>query len=122
MRKLSSEVVRKKHQPPAKIRYDNVHPIVSVRVNQELKQQLDEIKQMSGKSVGDILREAVGVQAPSTKEAYTRGWNYATRAYIVKYKCRVCGGTILINTSEEKKAAAQYMREHGWAHSRCLHK
>ena len=60
-------MVRKKHQPPAKIRYDNTHPILSVRVDQELKEQIGEIKRMSGKSVGDILREAVGVQTPVVK-------------------------------------------------------
>ena len=49
--------------PPAKVRFDSTHPIVSIRVNQELKQQLDEIKEMSGKSAGDILREALKVQA-----------------------------------------------------------
>lgn len=113
-------MARKKHQPPAKIKYDSTHPVVSIRADQKLKEQLDEIKQTSGKSVGDILREAVKVQAPSTKEAYTRGWNDATRAYRVQYKCCVCGGTMLLSSSDEKKAVARYMREHGWAHSKCF--
>lgn len=113
-------MVKKKHQPPAKIRYDSTHPVASVRVDQKLKQQLDVIKRMSGKSVGDILREAVGVQNPSTKNAYALGFSNATKAYRVQYKCNICGGTALLQSSEEKKAAAQYMREHGWAHANCI--
>jgi len=54
-------VAREKHQPPAKIKYDSTHLVVSIRADQKLKEQLDEIKQTSGKSVGDILREAVKV-------------------------------------------------------------
>lgn len=116
------EMARKKHQPPAKIKYDSTHPIVSVRADQKLKEQLDEIKKASGKSVGDILREAVKVQAPSIKEAYTRGWNDATQAYRVQYKCSECGGTIFISSPDEIKAVARYMRENGWAHSECVRK
>ena len=93
--------------------------IIQQRIDQKLKQQLVEIKKASGKSIGDILREAVGVQAPSTKNAYARGRSDAARDYLVQYKCSVCGGTLHINTSEEKKAAAQYMREQGWAHGEC---
>jgi hypothetical protein len=115
-------MVKKKHQPPAKIKYDKSHPTVSVRVDQELKNKLDEIKEISGKSVGDILREAVEVQMRSTKKARTLGFTQGRLTYGVEYKCAVCGGTIWIDTSEEKKAAAQYMREHGWRHGDCLQK
>jgi len=122
MKEGSREMPKKKRQPPAKIKYDKTHPIVSVRVDQELKQHLDEIKITSGKSVGDILREAVGVQTPSTKKARTLGWKGATQFWRVQYRCSICGGTISIDSAEEKKAVAQYMREHGWAHSSCLGK
>ena len=115
-------MAKKKHQPPTKIKYDKTHPIVSVRVDQELKKQLDEIREKSGKSVGDILREALKIQAPSVKAAYDRGFNMAKKEYGVWYKCRICGGDLLIHTDEEKKDAARYMREHGWRHSECLSK
>ena len=43
-------MAKKKHQPPAKKRYSDTHPIISVRVDLSLKQQLDEIYIiMSGK-------------------------------------------------------------------------
>lgn len=122
MGKWGKKVAKKKHQPPAKIKYDSTHPIVSVRVEQELKQQLDEIKKVSGKSVGDILREALKAQAPSTKKAFTAGKTNGKYTYGVPFKCSVCGGTMWIVSSNAKKAAAQYMREHGWAHGDCLGK
>ena len=112
--------MKKKHQPPAKIKYDKSHPTISVRVDLELKNQLEEIKEMSGKTVGDILREALGVQAPSAKNAFELGCKNAKLEYGVPYRCSVCGGTIWVSTPQEKKAVAQYMREHGWAHGDCV--
>ncbi|MBA7702042.1 hypothetical protein ES703_110793 [subsurface metagenome] len=115
-------MVKKKHQPPAKKRYNDTHPIVSVRVDLPLKQKLDEIKNMSGKSVGDILREALKFQSLSVKNSFTLGQNKGKSTYGVSYKCSKCGGTMWIQSPEEKKAAAQYMREHSWAHVACINK
>jgi site-specific recombinase XerD len=44
----------------------------------------------------------------------------AKREFAVDYRCSVCGGLITINTENEKKAAAQYMREKGWGHGKCV--
>ena len=82
-------------------------------MSEDLKKQLDEIKEMSGKSIGDILREAVGVQSKSVKIARKIGHGLAKAEYGVRYKCSVCGGDMIIHTTDEKKAAARYMREHG---------
>ena len=112
-------MVKKKQPPPAKVKYDKSHPIISIRVSQDLKKQLDEIREMSGKSVGDILREAVGVQSKSIKNAWNRSHSLAKSKYGVNYKCSVCGGNILLESKDAKQAAAKYMREHGWKHSNC---
>jgi len=112
-------MVKKKQPPPAKIKYDKSHPIISIRVSQDLKKQLDEIKGMSGKSIGDILREAVGVQSKSIKNAWNRSHSLAKSIYGVRYKCSVCGGDMIIDTADEKKAAAKLMRESGWKHTSC---
>ena len=55
-------MANKGHKSPSRIRYDEKNPVISVRVSRELKAQLDEIRETSGKSLGDILREVVGVQ------------------------------------------------------------
>ena len=88
-------------------------------MSQDLKIQLDEIRETSGKSIGDILREAVGVQSKSVKNAWNRSHSLAKSKYGVRYKCSVCGGNILIESANAKKAAAIYMREHGWQHDSC---
>lgn len=109
-----------KKVPPSKKKYDKVHPIISLRVDAALKAKLDEIRAESGKSVGDILREAVGVQAKSVKKAHQLGYSKARLMYRVIYHCKGCGGTMEIASPEEKEAAARYMRENRWGHTRCL--
>ena len=115
-------MAKKKHQPPAKVNYDKTHPIVSIRVDQELKKKLEEIKQISGKSVGDVLREALEVQLKSTKQAFVAGRTSGRSIYGVEYKCSVCGGTIWITSEAAKKAAAEFMRKSGWHHGECVNK
>lgn len=110
---------KKPRKPPSKIRYDHSHPTVSIRVDRELYDQLKDLRERSGKSLGDILREALKQQAPSTKKAYQLGYYAAKREFAVSYKCSVCGGNLAVKSAEEKDAVAQYMREHGWAHSEC---
>ena len=88
-----------------------------------MRDRLVELKEMSGKSVADVVREALEVVAPSVGEAYERGrkngFKAAERKYRVDYRCSVCGGTLTITEKNEKEAAAQCMREHLWAHSSC---
>lgn len=112
-------MAKKKEPPPAKIKYDKSHPIVSIRLTPDLKKKLEEIKMMSDKSVADILKEAVGLQAPSAKAAYQKGYLVAQIKYTVSYKCAGCGEVLEIDTEAEKKAAAQFMKEHGWGHTKC---
>ena len=63
----------KKHYPPSRLRYERGNPVVSIRVTREVYGRLKELKERSGKSVGDVLREAIGVQARSTGIAHRRG-------------------------------------------------
>ncbi len=113
----------KRRVPPSRVRYEQRNPTVSVRVSSEIYERLTILREKSGKSLGDILREAVDVQAPSTEGAYNRGY-YRGRAdaeklYGVNYRCGICNEVLAIDHTTEKQAAAQYMREHGWGHSSC---
>jgi len=114
--------MKKKHQPPAKIRYNQTHPTVSVRVSKDLYDQLKHLREKSGKSLGDIMREALGKQAPTVMKAFERGYIAAGEKLKVVYPCSVCGKLILVTTPDEKKAIASYMKEHGWAHGECPNK
>lgn len=113
----------KRHVPPSRIRYEQQHPTVSVRVSQPVYDRLKALRERSGKSLGDILREALGVQEPTTNVTFNRGYRKghadAEKLYRVDYRCSVCDGPMTINEDTEKQRAAQYMREHGWGHGSC---
>ncbi len=113
-------MAKKTYPPPAKVKYDKTHPIISIRLTPDLKQKLGNLKMMSDKSVADVLKEAVGLQTPSTKNACTKGYLMAQIKYTVTYKCSICGELMEITTAEEKKHVAQYMKEHGWGHGKCV--
>ncbi len=86
--------------------------------------RLVQLKQRSGKSVADVVREALDVQTPSVDQAYDRGHakgvTTAEQIYRVDYRCSVCVGTLTIEGKEDKEAAARLMREEGWAHRSCI--
>ena len=117
-------MARKRHVPPSRRRYEESHPTISVRVPRELHDRLVQLKQRSGKSVADVVREALDVQTPSVDQAYHRGhakgFTTAEQWYRVDYRCCVCGGTLTIEGKEDKEAAARLMREEGWAHRSCI--
>jgi len=112
--------MKKKHQPPSKIKYNQSHPTVSIRVSQELYDELKDLREKSGKSLGDILREAVGQQASTVHKAFERGFAKARQTFEVTYRCVVCGGVLQVNSEKEKQAIAQYMKEHSWMHTSCV--
>ena len=112
-------MTKRRSPPPSRERYDLLHPTVSARVTQQLYKELMDLRQGTGKSLGDILREALGKQAPSAKNAYRKGYEDARLKYAVTYKCSKCGGNRIMGSDNEKTAAAAYMREHGWHHHSC---
>ena len=116
-------MAKKRHVPPSRRRYEQSHPTVSVRVSRDVFDQLKMLKQQSSKSVADVLKEALGTQAPSVKRShqlgYMKGLAEAEKKYRIDYRCSVCGGTITLASVEEKQAVTEYMRENGWAHGSC---
>jgi len=112
--------MKKGHQPPAKIRYNQTHPTVSIRVSQELYDHLKDLREKSGKSLGDILREALGKQAPVTQRAFDRGYAKAKEKFQVTYPCSVCSKPVLVSTPHARREIASHMKAKGWAHAACL--
>ena len=114
----------KKRVPPSRVRYEEAHPVISMRVSKVLYLQLRDIKQMTGKSVADVLREAMGAQFDKGTEAwrlgFSRGYKKAQEKYRVNFRCHTCGGTVPIFGQQAMLAAAELMREAGWGHGRCV--
>jgi predicted DNA-binding protein len=109
----------KKHYPPSRARYDQSHPTISIRVKRELYNELKELQERTGKTLGDILREAAGKQKLSAKGSYQLGYNAAKEKYSVLYKCNICHDLMIVTSDDEKKAIASYTLEHGWRHGEC---
>ena len=62
-----------KRKPPSRVRYEAAHPTVSVRVSRALRDKLEEIKALTGKSNAEIVRETLEAQI-KVDEAYHRGF------------------------------------------------
>ena len=113
---------KKKQVPPSRKRYDQQHPTVSARVPLQIYDQLQRLKSLSGKSLADVLMEALNRQKPSTELAYIRGLlagREEASEFRVEYPCAICGVIITVKSSREKEAIASYMVEHGWGHQAC---
>lgn len=68
-------MVKGKHKPPSRQRYEQSHPVVAIRVNQQLYKKLQEIKAQGNVSFADILKEGLGIQEAATKEAFNAGYD-----------------------------------------------
>ena len=119
---------RKKTTPQSRRRYEKNNPVVSVRVSQEIYEELTSFKKASGKSMADLLKAGLDKIKPNYDEAYEEGsmWGYdvgyadARRQYEVGYWCARCGNFHLsITTDEEKESAANMMYEAGWEQTDC---
>jgi len=111
---------KKWHKPPSRIRYEQTHPVLGVRVDRALYDRLTELKTKSNMSFAALIKQALGVLESSFGEAYERGYAEAEKEHCLTYPCCICGGEIVI-TREGKsyEAIREYMRQHGWGHSEC---
>ena len=66
-----------------------------------------------------ILRAETQTHKQIRDQAYQRGFREAETKFKVLYGCSICGKPIPIQAQDEKRAAAQYMQEHKWAHNEC---
>ena len=114
---------KKRHVPPSRQRYEENHPTVSARIPLQLHARIKLLQMQSGKSLATIMEEAVEKQEPVIEEVWGRGYERgeaaAIKRYRVSYRCYQCGGTLHVESDQEKAAAARLLREAGWGHTRC---
>ena len=127
---------QRRHVPPSRLRYEQSHPTIAIRVSKDIYSQLVEIREKTGQSWADLMKVALKLQEPvmeprkakpeelkkARREGYQVGWKEATTKFQVTYACSGCGKPIELSSPGEKEAAAKYMREHNWSHRGCLHK
>ena len=116
------------HKPPARIRYEQSHPTVSCRLDQDthtlLKQRLEDL---GGISFADFVKDSLGLlqlKMPDIDEIEERAWdecyNQAVEDCQIWYYCAVCGKRIDMKpNTDSHKAMVSYMKEPGWGHASC---
>lgn len=111
---------KKRHKPPSRIKYEQTHPVIGIRVDSALYERLKELKQRSNISFASLVKQALDVLEASVGEAYERGYVEAEGKYSISYLCSICGEEIVITRdSKSYDALRRYMKEHGWGHSEC---
>lgn len=119
-----------KKKPPSRKRYEEAHPVFSVRVPKEIDDRIQAVKEKEGLSNTDILKVALGLievkvraEEEVRREAYDEGWekgvNEAWDLLEVTYPCSKCGEELTVDTEEEKKAIRKFMIDSGWGHTDC---
>ena len=64
---------KSKRVPPSRFRYEKSNPTISVRVSQEIKEELEELKITTGFSMSDILKVGLDKMKPDAEASYERG-------------------------------------------------
>ena len=122
---------KRRKKSPSRVKYEKGHPVISARVDRELYEALEAMKEAEGLSNADLLKIAADklevkirseekIKLQGFDEGYEQAAKTAEELYMVTYPCSVCGETIIVETKEEKKAIAKYMVEHGWGHAKCI--
>ena len=119
-------VKKKRHMAPSRRRYEASHPVVSVRVSQELKAEL-ESQGAKGRSLGDILRIGLSRQTAADRltdrarqEAHSQGYEEARARFAVAFACSVCRELVEITDEQAKAVAAAALEQARWGHSACI--
>lgn len=117
-------MVNRKKKPASRKRYEQSHPVISIRVDQETDERLRNLSESSGKSLATLIKENLGIQEREEEkiekrvsEAYNQGANDCE----VWFFCARCGERINISPNTAyHKALIRYMKEHFEGHKKCI--
>ena len=117
-------MVKHKHIPPSRKRYERSHPVISIRVDKETDERLRDLAKESRKSLATLIKENLDLQEEDYCDAWadghSEGCDEGRRKYQVWYYCAICGKRINMSPSgNDHKAMIGYMKEHGWGHKEC---
>lgn len=111
---------------PSQVKYDDRNPVISFRVTQEELERIEEIARLSGKSVGVMVREQLGIYAKDARDksvyqqGYNEGFAEASEQFRIWYHCCICGEKLwLAPDSNAHEAMMELMWTADWAHNSC---
>ena len=115
-----NDMVKGKNRPPSRIRYEQTHPVIAIRVDKETAERLRALAEESGKSLATLIKENLDLQEGDYTEAWSKGYDEGTKEHQIWYYCDVCGKRMNVTpSSNDHKALIDYMKEHGWGHQAC---
>ncbi len=126
-------VNKNKHYPPSRDRYDEEHPIISIRVTKEVFDRV-ELKKAEGVTPYQILLAGLGMFEVKDKDIvklkkdfYQKGFdegeqtgiNKATKAFAIYFTCKACRKRDYAYTPEQIEALTKYAESRGWLCQDC---
>ncbi len=127
---------KSRHSPPSRARYAAQHPSIGVHVDKPTYQKLLELRERSGLSLGQLVRQALKVVENDVEmvlltgrgqgylqgfeEGRARGYDQALQRYCLTYPCDVCHKALEIKVgSESARAAVEALADQRWGHADC---
>ena len=119
-------MVKGRHKPPSRIRYEQSHPVLSCRLDKQTHDLLQKRLDDAGLSFAQFVKSQLGVlelKMPDIKkiekEAYQKGYAKAVNEYRIQIKCIQCGKpmTVLPNSNMHKGIIDHL--EGLWSHTNC---
>lgn len=66
---MVNQRLKGKHKPASRIKYEESHPVISVRISKELHGELQELAKATGKSFAHFLKDGAGITNTQIKES-----------------------------------------------------
>ena len=114
------------HKPPSRIRYEQAHPVVPIRVTQE-EYELLQKRSSEGQSYHDILRLGLDKQEAYNKlllkkieelEVEVLEAEELVEKRTIRVACYQCGRPVVVNSEEAKEVCRKALNGR-LRHSRC---
>ena len=119
-------MVKGKHKPPSRIRYEQTHPTLSCRLDKQTHDLLQKRLDDAGLSFAQFVKSQLGVlklKKPDIKmiekEAYRKGYAKAVNGYRIQLLCNICGEPMTVRPKSDLHEAIRGHLEGEWSHTNC---
>lgn len=119
-------MVKGRHKPPSRIRYEQTHPTLSCRLDKQAHDLLQKRLDDDGLSFAQFVKSQLGIlelRMPDAKsiekEAYQKGYAKAVNGYRIQIKCHKCGKSITVRPNSQMHKAIIDHLEGLWSHKNC---
>lgn len=107
----------------SKKRYDKKNPVISCRISEEQRKTLDELSVKTGKSQGQLMRQAMNLELPGMNEVYNHGYQDGYRKARDKYgitiQCSECLKGVVVTSDYLKSKIRDIVIDFGCYHEEC---